>query len=317
MSELVLKIENLTKTYTLGKREVQPLTNLNLEIKKGEFTAIMGPSGSGKTTLLNIIGCIDKPTKGKVLLDKVDLANLPESELYKIRRDKIGFVFQSFNLLPYLNARENIELAMELAGKFKDERSERANELLAMVGLSGRETHRPQRLSQGEQQRVAVARALANDPAIILADEPTGNLDVKNKQEIVKLLANLNLKQGTTIIMVTHDQHVAAHTERVLFLSNGKITKEKEGLHLAKNSSAPTATLNCSLKARYVRAAEKPCRLANLFTEYFLPLQNDSFPLKTQFFFLFSFFDILRMLCFFGGLMCERLLARFEGKKLD
>jgi putative ABC transport system ATP-binding protein len=239
MSEPVLKIENLTKTYMLGKREVQPLTNLNLEIRKGEFTAIMGPSGSGKTTLLNIIGCIDKPTKGKVLLDNVDLADLPESELYKIRRDKIGFVFQSFNLLPYLNARENVELAMELAGKFKDERSKRAAQLLAMVGLSGRETHRPQRLSQGEQQRVAVARALANDPAIILADEPTGNLDMKNKQEIVKLLANLNLKQGTTIIMVTHDGQVAAHTERMLFLSGGKIAKEKEGLHLTKKLICP------------------------------------------------------------------------------
>ncbi len=153
MSELVLKIENLTKTYTLGKREVQPLTNLNLEIKKGEFTAIMGPSGSGKTTLLNIMGCIDKPTKGKVLLDNVDIGELPESQLYKIRRDKIGFIFQSSNLLPYLNARENVELAMELAGKFSGQRSERANELLATVGLSGRESHRPQRLSQGEQQR--------------------------------------------------------------------------------------------------------------------------------------------------------------------
>ncbi len=239
MSELVLKIENLTKTYTLGKREVQPLTNLNLEIKKGEFTAIMGPSGSGKTTLLNIMGCIDKPTKGKVLIDNINIATLPESQLYKIRRDKIGFVFQSFNLLPYLNARENVELAMELAGKFSDNRSERANELLGMVGLSGRESHRPQRLSQGEQQRVAIARALANDPAIILADEPTGNLDIKNKQETVKLLANLNLKHGTTIIMVTHDGQVAAHTERMLFLTDGKITKEKEGLHLAKKLICP------------------------------------------------------------------------------
>ena len=239
MSEIVLKIENLTKTYNLGKRNVQPLTNLNLEVKKGEFTAIMGPSGSGKTTLLNIIGAIDKPTKGKVLLDNVDIANLPESQLYKIRRDKIGFVFQSFNLLPYLNARENVELPMELAGKFKGERSKRAKELLALVGLSGREEHRPNKLSQGEQQRVAIARALANDPAIILADEPTGNLDITNKQEIVKLLANLNLKEGTTIIMVTHDGHVAAHTERMIFLSDGKIAKEKVGLHLAKKLICP------------------------------------------------------------------------------
>ena len=220
----------------MGKRNVPALSNLNLEVKKGEFVAIMGPSGSGKTTLLNVLGCIDKPTSGKVLLDSVDVASLPESQLYKIRRNKIGFVFQSFNLLPYLNARENVELPMENNGKNKSERSKKAKELLAMVGLSGREEHRPQRLSQGEQQRVAIARALANDPAIILADEPTGNLDVKNKQEIVKLLANLNLDQGTTIIMVTHDGHVAAHTERVLFLTDGKIAKEKEGLHYAKKN---------------------------------------------------------------------------------
>jgi putative ABC transport system ATP-binding protein len=229
MSELVLKIENLTKTYKLGKRDIQPLNDLNLEIKKGEFTAIMGPSGSGKTTLLNIIGCIDKPTKGKVLIDNMNTTALPETQLYKIRRDKIGFVFQTFNLLPYLNARENVELAMELAGKYKNEKTTRAKTLLNMVGLSGREEHRPQRLSQGEQQRVAIARALANDPAIILADEPTGNLDTKNKQEIIKLLANLNINQKTTIIMVTHDKHAASFTERMLLLSNGKIAKEKEG----------------------------------------------------------------------------------------
>jgi len=241
MSETVLKIENLSKTYSLGKRDVKALSNLNLEVKKGEFVAIMGPSGSGKTTLLNVLGCIDKPSAGKVLLDNVDVAGLPESELYKIRRNKIGFVFQSFNLLPYLNARENVELPMENNEKLKskEERSKRAGELLAMVGLSGREEHRPQRLSAGEQQRVAIARALANDPAIILADEPTGNLDVKNKQETVKLLANLNLNEGTTIIVVTHDGQVAAHTERVLFLTDGRITKVKEGMHLAKKNICP------------------------------------------------------------------------------
>jgi len=228
MSDLVLKIENLTKTYKIGKRDVQPLTNLNLEVKKGEFTAIMGPSGSGKTTLLNVIGCIDKATSGKVLIDNVDVAKLPESKLYKIRRVKIGFIFQNFNLVPYLNARENVELAMELAGKFQGQRSERAKEFLATVGLSGREQHSPQRLSQGEQQRVAIARALAKDPAIILADEPTGNLDVTNKQEIVKMLANLNQKQGTTIIMVTHDEQVAAQTQRMLYLNDGKIIKDKQ-----------------------------------------------------------------------------------------
>ena len=228
MNDLVLKIEKLTKIYKLGKREVQPLSNLDLEVEKGEFTAIMGPSGSGKTTLLNVIGCIDRATSGSVFIDTVDVARLPESKLYKIRRDKIGFVFQSFNLIPYLNARENVELAMELAGKFKGQRKQRAKDLLDMVGLSGREQHRPQRLSQGEQQRVAIARALANDPAIILADEPTGNLDATNKQEIVKLLSDLNRKQGTTIIMVTHDEQVAAQTYRLLFLKDGKVVEHKQ-----------------------------------------------------------------------------------------
>jgi putative ABC transport system ATP-binding protein len=228
MNEPVLKIENLTKTFTLGKRKIQPLTSLNLEVKRGEFTAIMGPSGSGKTTLLNLIGCIDKPTEGKIAIDNMDVARLPESQLYKIRRDKIGFVFQNFNLLPYLNARENVELAMELADKFKGQRKQRALEVLSTVGLAGREQHRPQHLSQGEQQRVAIARALANDPAIILADEPTGNLDAVNKQEIVKLLSDLNQKQGTTILMVTHDEQVASYTQRVLLLNEGRIAQEKQ-----------------------------------------------------------------------------------------
>lgn len=237
MSKPVLQIENLNKTYMLGKRSVNALTDLSLTVTQGEFIAIMGPSGSGKTTLLNVIGCIDKPTSGKVLLDNVDVGNTPDNKLYKVRRDKMGFVFQSFNLLPYLNARENVELPMEGKIKSREQRKKRASELLKVVGLSGREKHRPQRLSQGEQQRVAIARALANDPAIILADEPTGNLDSQNKQEIIKLLANLNLTQGTTIIMVTHDSQVAKHTERMLLLKDGKILKEKLGMHLAKKDN--------------------------------------------------------------------------------
>jgi putative ABC transport system ATP-binding protein len=169
-----------------------------------------------------------------VILDDVDAANLPERELYKIRRDKIGFVFQTFNLLPYLSAAENVELPMENTKKTKSERRKKARELLKLVGLEGREEHRPQRLSAGEQQRVAIARALANDPAIILADEPTGNLDTQNKYEIVRLLANLNIERGTTVIMVTHDSQVASHTERMFLLKDGKILKEKQGTHLAK-----------------------------------------------------------------------------------
>jgi putative ABC transport system ATP-binding protein len=234
MSETVLKTENLSKTYTMGKREIQALSNLNLQVKKGEFVAIMGPSGSGKTTLLNVLGCLDKPTSGKMILDQVDVAKLPEKELFKIRRNKVGFVFQTFNLLPYLNAVENVELPMENTKKSKSERRERARKLLELVGLAGREEHRPQRLSAGEQQRVAIARAVANDPAIILADEPTGNLDTDSKYEIVRLLANLNIDQGTTVVVVTHDSHVASHTERMLLLKDGRIIKEKQGLHLAK-----------------------------------------------------------------------------------
>src|SRR4030066_1669001 len=242
MSEAVLRLENLSRTYALGKRNVQALSNVNLQVNKGEFVSIMGPSGSGKTTLLNVLGCLDKPTQGRVLLDNVDITQLPEKDLYKIRRSKIGFIFQTFNLLPYLNARENVELPMECVGKPKSERSKRAKELLQTVNLSGREEHRPHRLSAGEQQRVAIARALANDPAIILADEPTGNLGTKNKLELMKLLADLNINHGTTIVVVTHDTHVASLCKRVLLLTDGRILRKKKGfVWEKKNKNAPTA----------------------------------------------------------------------------
>ncbi len=200
--------------------------------------------------------------KWQVLLDGIDVGKMPENQLYKIRRDKMGFVFQTFNLLPYLNARENVELPMEGKIKSKTERKKRASELLAMVGLSGRENHRPQRLSAGEQQRVAIARALANNPAFILADEPTGNLDSQNKQEIIKLLANLNLTQGTTIIMVTHDSQAANHTERMLLLKDGKIIKEKEGLHLArKNNKCPNCGANIQSNDDVCPICNKPINI--------------------------------------------------------
>jgi putative ABC transport system ATP-binding protein len=234
MSEPILKTEKLTKIYTMGKRKIPALSGVDLQVNRGEFIAIMGPSGSGKTTLLNVLGCLDTLTTGTMTLDGIDVTKLPEKKLYSIRRNEIGFIFQTFNLFPYLNARENVELPMECTKKSKSERRKRARELLEMVGLAGREEHRPQRLSAGEQQRVAIARALANDPAIVLADEPTGNLDSKNKHEIVGLLGRLNINQGTTIIMVTHDSQIASHTERILLLNDGKITKEKQGLHLVK-----------------------------------------------------------------------------------
>ena len=235
MSKLILKTEEMDKVFKMGGRTIRALSEVNLQVTKGDFIAIMGPSGSGKTTLLNMLGCLDKPTKGKVILDGADVTKVREKNLYKVRRHKIGFVFQTFNLLPYLSAIENVELPMEGTKKSKDERRTRARELLKLVGLSEREDHRPHRLSAGEQQRVGIATALANNPAIVLADEPTGNLDSKTKYEIIRLLGKLNIDQGTTIVMVTHDSHMAAHAGRMLFLSDGKLlAKERQGIHLLK-----------------------------------------------------------------------------------
>jgi putative ABC transport system ATP-binding protein len=254
MSELVLKTEKLDKVYKLGGRQVRALSDVNLQVKKGDFISIMGPSGSGKTTLLNMLGCLDKPTYGKVVLDGVDVTKVPEKGLFKIRKYKVGFVFQTFNLMPYLNAIENVELPMEGTNKSGDEKRKRARELLKMVGLSEREEHRPHRLSAGEQQRVAIARALANNPAIVLADEPTGNLDSKTGYEIIKLLGKLNIDQGTTIVMVTHDSHKAAHAGRMLFLSDGKLlAKEKQGTHLLKKE------LTCPYCGREIQPDDTFC----------------------------------------------------------
>lgn len=252
MSELALKTEELDKIFKLGKREVRALSCVNLEIAKGDFVSIMGPSGSGKTTLLNVLGCLDKPTNGKVYLDGVDVTAVPEKALYKTRKHKVGFVFQTFNLMPWLNALENVELPMEGTKMKKEERKKRARELLQMVGLSKREEHRPHKLSAGEQQRVAIARALANNPAIILADEPTGNLDAKTKYEIVKLLGKLNSEEGTTIIMVTHDRQVGSRAGKMLFLSDGKLLKkEKKGSYSMK--------LNCPSCGREIQPNDTFC----------------------------------------------------------
>ena len=235
MNELALKTEKLDKLYKFGGRKVRALTDVTLEIQKGDFLSIMGPSGSGKTTLLNILGCLDKPTHGEVFLDGENITKVPEKDLYKIRKNRVGFIFQTFNLMPWLNAIENVELPMEGTQKSKTERQQRARELLTMVGLSKRMEHRPHKLSAGEQQRVAIARALANNPAIVLADEPTGNLDSKTKNEIMKLLGRLNAEQGTTIIVVTHDSKVGSRAHRMLFLNDGKLLKrERKGSHLTK-----------------------------------------------------------------------------------
>jgi len=214
---------------------VRALRGVDMQVQKGEFLSIMGPSGSGKTTLLTILGCLDKPTEGKMFLDGEEVTAVPESELCNIRRRKIGFIFQTFNLIPYLNALENVELPMETLEHSAEKRREKAEKLLKLVGLQKRMTHRPNKLSAGEQQRVAIARALANDPAIILADEPTGNLDSRTKQKIMRLLAQLNVDRGMTIILVTHDTNVCNRTDRMLWISDGRfLNKEKKGMNLVR-----------------------------------------------------------------------------------
>jgi len=236
VNDLALKTENLDKIFKLGGRKVRALSDVTLDVMKGDFLSIMGPSGSGKSTLLNILGCLDNPTNGYVFLDGEDVTKVAEKNLYKLRKNKIGFIFQTFNLMPWLNAIENVELPMEGTKRSKAEIYKRARELLELVGLSKRMDHRPHKLSAGEQQRVAIARALANNPAIVLADEPTGNLDVKTKNEIMRLLCKLNTEQGTTIIVVTHDIKVGDRANRMLFLNDGKLLKkEKKGSYSMKN----------------------------------------------------------------------------------
>ena len=224
MSEQTLIIKDLSRTFKAGKHKIHALKNTNLTINKGEFVAIMGPSGSGKTTLLNILGCLDKSSSGKVILDGLDISKLNENELSNIRKDKIGFIFQSASLMPILNAIENVGLPMECNGTPKDERIKRAEYLLKLVGLQERMKQRPSQLSAGEQQRVAVARAFANKPAIILADEPTGNLDSETGIRIMELLTTLNKNLGTTIIVVTHDEKMALYANKKMVIEDGKIT---------------------------------------------------------------------------------------------
>ncbi|MGB9671835.1 MAG: ABC transporter ATP-binding protein [Candidatus Bathyarchaeales archaeon] len=216
---------NLRKTYLLGKVPVEALRGVNLKVEEGEFLAVLGPSGSGKSTLLNLIGALDKPTDGTVLIDGVDISKLNDNQLADLRR-RIGFVFQFFNLIPRLTARQNVELPMAIAGLSRDERIKRAEELLEIVGLRGRMNHKPTELSGGEQQRVAIARALANNPAFLLMDEPTGNIDSKNAMEIIQLVKGLNASKGVTTIMVTHDQRLASEAKRTVQMLDGLIVEE-------------------------------------------------------------------------------------------
>jgi putative ABC transport system ATP-binding protein len=222
----VVVIENLCKSYKMGAIDLHVLKGIDLTFKKGEYVAIMGPSGSGKSTLLNILGCLDKPTSGTYLLGEQDVATLDDDQLSQIRGLRIGFIFQSFNLIAQLNIVENIEVAMFYQGVPKETSDLRAAELADMVGLSDRLTHRPFELSGGQQQRVAIARALANDPLIILADEPTGNLDSQSGREILLLLDKLH-QQGKTVIVVTHDKDIAERTNRVIHLLDGRIERQE------------------------------------------------------------------------------------------
>lgn len=228
MEKYALKLEGVKQIYNEGKdNEVQALKGIDLAVRNREFVSIIGPSGSGKTTLLDIIGCLLQPTYGRVFLDSVETGKLSEAELARLRREKLGFIFQQYNLIPSFTALENVAFAMRIAGRKKEESFAKAKRLLETMGLGERMGHRPSQLSGGEQQRVAISRSLVNDPEIILGDEPTGNLDTKTGMKILDLLKSFNREKNYTIIVVTHDMRITKYCDRVIHIMDGKITKEE------------------------------------------------------------------------------------------
>jgi putative ABC transport system ATP-binding protein len=224
--QAVIRLENVYKTYDLGEIQVHALRGVSLEIHEGEFVAVMGPSGSGKSTIMNILGCLDRPTKGRYFLDGVDVSGMSKSDLAHIRNRKLGFVFQQFNLLARTSAVENVELPTVYAGISPAERTKRAMESLTRVGLADRAGHHPSQLSGGQQQRVAIARGLVNRPSILLADEPTGNLDSRTSVEIMDILQTLNNEQGLTIVLVTHEPDIAQYAKRTLEFRDGRLRRD-------------------------------------------------------------------------------------------
>lgn len=222
---MLISIKHLNKTYIMGAEKVEALKDVTLEIEKNEYVALMGPSGSGKSTLMNLLGCLDSPTSGEYWLNGIEVSTMDDGELAEVRNKQIGFVFQTFNLLPRLSSLENVALPLVYAGLGKEERLEKARKTLEAVGLGDRVTHKPNELSGGQRQRVAVARALVNDPAIILADEPTGNLDSKTSYEIMGLFEQIH-RAGNTVILVTHEQDIAMHAHRIVRLRDGLIESD-------------------------------------------------------------------------------------------
>jgi putative ABC transport system ATP-binding protein len=238
---MLISIKNLNRTYIMGLEKVEALKDVSLDIEKNEYVALMGPSGSGKSTLMNLIGCLDSPTRGEYWLNGKEVSTMDDSELAEVRNKEIGFVFQTFNLMPRLSALENVALPLVYAGIGKEERLERARKVLESVGLGDRVMHKPNELSGGQRQRVAVARALVNNPSIILADEPTGNLDTKTSYEIMGLFEQIH-KAGNTVILVTHEQDIAQHAHRIVRLRDGLVESDVRNENIISMASEPAPT---------------------------------------------------------------------------